>query len=236
MKSAMVAEVGFGSGPPSRRSVPRRATRESSMRFDVRHNIADVRRGLSNFAQAQVPFAASLALNAVAAKMADAEVRHLGEALDRPTPFTLRGVAVRRSTKRNLEAAVFVKDRQAEYLLFQEAGGTRFPASRAIPVAVKARRNSYGNLPRGGVKKLAVAANTFSGRPKGGGAPGLYRRLGVTADRKGGAKLELQVAWADRARYQPRIAFIETARRVAELAVAVEFGRAMEQAIRTARP
>lgn len=206
------------------------------MRFSVRHNIAEVERGLSNFARQQVPFAASVAINAVAAQVAEEQDRQLRRALDRPTPFTLRGVGVIRSSKRRLEAAVFVKDRQAAYLRFQEAGGARQPSRRAIPVPGKTlRRNKFGNMPRGAVKKALAAPNTFSGRPKGGGPAGVFRRLGASADRERGFKLERVLTWADKARYTPRLGFIKTARRVAARRAAPEFERALSAAIATAR-
>ncbi|MFN3614677.1 MAG: hypothetical protein ACK4WC_08980 [Rubrimonas sp.] len=205
------------------------------MRFDVRHNIAEVERGLSNFAREQVPFAVSVAINAVAQQVAEEQDRQLRRALDRPTPFTLRGVGVSRSSKRRLVAAVFVKDRQAAYLRFQEAGGVRQPAKRAIPVPAKLRRNRFGNMPRGAVANALAASNTFSGTPKGGGQPGVYRRLGATADRKGGFKLERVLTWADQARYRPRLGFIKTARRVAANRIAPEFETALAKAIATAR-
>lgn len=205
------------------------------MRFDVRHNIRDVERGLSDFARGQLPFATSRALNAVADDVARAEEAELRDALDRPTPFTLKGVAVRRSSKARLEAAVFIKDRQAAYLTFQEQGGTRRPAGRAIPVPATTRRNKFGNLSKGAVKKLAAAPNTFSGTPKGGGPAGLYRRLGARANRRAGYKLQLMVTWAGRATYKPRLAFIETAQRVARRRIAAAVERELAAAIATAR-
>lgn len=205
------------------------------MRFDLRDNIAEVERGLSNFAREQVPFATSRALNAVALAVRDAEDRQLRDKLDRPTPFTLRGLGVLRSSKRALAAAVFMKDRQAEYLALQETGGTRRPKRRAIAVPAKLRVNSYGNIPRGGIKRALAAANTFSGRPKGGGAPGIYKRLGARGKFKSGHALQLQVTWAERARYRPRLGFMQTAIRVAQRRAAPEFERALMAAIATAR-
>jgi len=205
------------------------------MQFELRHNIAEVERGLSNFAREQVPFAASRAINAIAADVAAAEERRFRAVLDRPTPFTLRGLMVLRASKRTLAGAVLVRDRQAAYLALQDTGGTRRPKGRAIPVPVKARLNRFGNLPRGGVAKIAAGAHTFSGRPKGGGAPGIYKRLGATASRKAGFQLSMPVAWAARASYRPRLEFLRTARRAAARAAAPAFERALSDAIATAR-
>ncbi len=68
----------------------------------------------------------------------DHETARLEKVLDRPTPFTRKAYAMRRSTKRRLEARVFIKAIQARYLEAQE--GRRHPHPQA-PCAGCSRRN-----------------------------------------------------------------------------------------------
>lgn len=82
--------------------------------------------------------------------------------LDKPTPFTLRGIGVLKSTPGAAEpfAEVDVLPQQARYLRYQGLGGTRVAGDYAttkkgvlIPEP-DAPRNAYGNLPRGYVRHM----------------------------------------------------------------------------------
>ena len=193
------------------------------------HNIREVARDLSDFALRQLPFATSLALNDTALAIQRNTLKALDRNLDRPTPFTRRGLLVLRSSKARLWADVLFKDVQAEYLRWQERGGTRGPKGRAIPVPVTLKRNAFGNMGRGAVKAAAVRPDVFSGRPGGGRLkPGLYKRLP-----NGG--LRLLVAFEAVARYAPRLGFAEEAEKTARAFMPIAWERAMRRAIETAR-
>ena len=65
----------------------------------------------------QIPYAASRALNATGQAVADAMPAEMEKALDRPTPFTKRGVRVLRyANKGRLETVVGFMDAQAKYM------------------------------------------------------------------------------------------------------------------------
>jgi hypothetical protein len=195
------------------------------------HNIREVSRGLSDFAQAQVPFATSLALNDTAEAIRKNTDKALDRRLDRPTPFTRRGLMVLRSSKRRLSAAVLFRDIQARYLAWVERGGDRPPKAKAIPVPVAIDRDRFGNMRRGAVKRTAGRPDVFAGRPGGGRlAPGLWQRTG-----KGGTGLRLLVAFEAVARYAPRLGFAEDAAKTARAFMPVAWERAMRRAIETAR-
>lgn len=196
------------------------------MDISFRHNIREVERGLSDFAQRQLPFAVSVALNATADDVAKNATKGLARRLDRPTRFTLRAFAVLRSTKNRLAARVFAKDRQAEYLAFQEQGGERAPSGRAIVVPVGIRRNQHGNIAKGGVKRALARPDTFSGAPAGR-AGGIYQRT-----RTG---LRLLVSYAAKAVYRPRLRFRADAEKTARARFPVQFERALLRALATAR-
>lgn len=193
------------------------------------HNIRAFERQLSGLAQRQLPFATSLALNDTADTIKRNAERSLDRDLDRPTPFTKRGLMVLRSSRRRLEATVLFKDRQASYLAWQEEGGTRRPLRRAIPVPVGVRLNRYGNMTRGRVRALLARRDVFSGNPTGR-AGGIYQRTG-----KGGRKLRLLVAWEGSATYRPRLNFRRSAERTAVHYFPIALDRAMRRALATAR-
>ncbi len=181
---------------------------------------------LNALARRQTPFALSQAINDALRDAQRAVVAQMPAKLDRPTPFTLRGIAIRRSHKRRLVGVVYIKPLQAEYLRWQIEGGTRLPRGRAIAVGQALRRNRYGNLPRGALQKLRQRKDTFSGTVNG--TPGLWQR-----DRDGG--LRLMVLYADQARYTKRLPFYAITQGTLAHRLPRHFQRRLAAAIRSAR-
>ncbi|EHL97720.1 hypothetical protein HMPREF9946_04003 [Acetobacteraceae bacterium AT-5844] len=183
-------------------------------------------RKLDDLAKKQVPFAAAQALNETA-QMAQISVRRqLPSIFDRPTPFTMNAIGIQRATKGRLEARVFVKDKQAEYLKVQEDGGTRIPKKRAILLPRAIRLNQYGNMARGAIAAARAKPNVFSGKVEG--VPGLYQRL-----KKGAAKLLAR--YIDRATYKPRFGFKKRMLKTASGVWPSAFRRSLAKALATAR-
>lgn len=191
------------------------------MHLSVASNLRDVERDLSDVGRKQLPFATSLALNEMADELAQEETDRLDKALDRPTPFTKRAWAVRRSAKRNLTATVYARRIQAAYLSALEDGGERTPTGRALVLPAKLRVNKFGNLPRGATKRAVAKPKTFSGTPRGAGGrgPGVFERRGK--------KLVKLVSYADRAKYRPQLGFEDAARKL----VARRFPAKLEAAL-----
>ena len=83
-----------------------------------------------------MPFAAALGLSMTAKKVAKVEQRMMVRELDRPTPFTIKGVrcqgASKNDFKTGLRSRVYLMPTQAEYLRYQIEGGTRTPKGTAI--------------------------------------------------------------------------------------------------------
>ena len=120
--------------PPRRGRGRSRAQPGAAWKSVSPHNIREVERDLSDFARRQLPFATSLALNETAEAIErKSSAKALETRLDRPTPFTLRGLLVLRSSKARLWADVLFKDAQAAYLRWQETGGERPPRRRRSP-------------------------------------------------------------------------------------------------------
>lgn len=117
----------------------------------------------------QVPFAASLALNAVAKDVKEAEREEMKRVFDNPVPFTLNSVKIKKySTKKDLSVRLEISDdgakgnAPADYLLPVIKGGnayaTRFQKSLRAKGVLRAgqfaiptqsdflKTNKYGNV------------------------------------------------------------------------------------------
>lgn len=196
----------------------------------IDENLADLERELSIAAERQLPFAMALGLTETAKKAAEVERAELPRRLDQPTPFTERGIYMRGATRTRLEAEVGIKDVQAGYLKRQITGGVRLPKGRAIPIPVGQRRNKYGNMPRGTLRRLLARPDTFSGKVRGVG--GIWQRK---RGRLGKNKVKLLIAYESSARYQRRLPFSKAGERRADQVFPVEFARAMTRALATSR-
>lgn len=106
----------------------------------------------------QVKFAAAQALTQVAGKVKDAVPAALDRSLDRPTPFTKRGLYVRGARRDNLVAEVGFMAKQAEYMRYQIAGGTRDPGKKGLKLPASIQLNDFGNIPKGLIAQLVKVA------------------------------------------------------------------------------
>jgi hypothetical protein len=180
--------------------------------------------------------------------------QQLPQIFDRPTPFTQRAIGFQSATKANLEARVFVRDRQAQYLEMQERGGARLPKPGSpINVAVGQRLNQYGNISRGAIARVRAKPNVFVSKGRGRTAhlaPGIYERLSarskkglgsrrgrkVTTGRgKQKTRLNLLVAFERQAKYQPRFRFVERVSKIARANVKAHISASIADAMRTMR-
>lgn len=213
--------------------------------------LATVQKALAN-AQKQARFAAMRALNDTAFAVKKAEEAEVGRVFDKPTPFTRRAIEVRKATKLDLTAEVFLRPAQARYLREHIEGGPRRqkPSERRLSQDAKApsgywvpgpgvRLNAYGNLSLAQIKAITAklnkagryAGSVFYGQPRPDLPPGIYARQGKRG--KGGiVPLLIQV---QQPRYRKRFDFYGIGERV----VGAEFGRLfnkhLAEALRTAR-
>ena len=168
--------------------------------------IADLRALLKTF-ESETAYVASVALNNTAFSCRDYLTGTMDQYLDRPNPFTKQALVVDKATKANLRSAVRVQPTQASYLVWQIAGGIETPKNRALVVPWNLKRDRYGNMPGGAVKKLLGTKGVFSGTVRG--IPGIWQRwtetfnVGGTVN-IGGSHLQLIVAYEPKANYVPR--------------------------------
>lgn len=142
--------------------------------FTITTNSATVAAQLQGTAK-QLRFATALAITRTAVKVKEAERAELVRAIDRPTPWTLNSIYLRKATPAKLEARVWLKDDLAgsgtpatKYLLPQVEGGARstkrferaLQAAGALPNGWQvvpgsgALRDAYGNPSRGQIIQI----------------------------------------------------------------------------------
>ncbi|MEP5730377.1 MAG: hypothetical protein ABJL67_13530 [Sulfitobacter sp.] len=203
--------------------------------FDITADFDKLERILSDVARKQLPFAMMMAINDTGADVKRAEERQLDRKFDRPTPFTKRGVYLRRANKSGLTAIVGFKRVQASYLGLQVTGGVRRPKRKALVIGAGLRRNKYGNLAKGAVKRAESKGQTFVAKRRGGGShlrPGLYQR---GKGRGGSGKLKMLVTFEPRAKYEKRFPFHQTAERTARAAFEGHLVRRIKEAVKSAK-
>ena len=196
------------------------------MQLNVKTNAPEFRRLMLQEQRSQLPFATARALTWTGRDATQAVESRINQAFDRPTRFTQRSVASQPATRAKLFSRVLIKDTQAAYLGIQEEGGTRTPKRKALVVPFNAKLNQYGNLPRGGVRRLLARQDTFSGTVRGIG--GIWQRT-----RDGGVKL--LIAYEQKAKYRPRFEFARTVEEVARQKFPDNFERSFREAMQTAR-
>lgn len=202
--------------------------------FSISADFERAERMLTELGQKQLPFATAMALNETAEVVKKAEELSIAVSFDRPTPFTKKALYLRRATKGKLTATVGAKKIQADYLRRQVTGGRRTPSGKAIVVPVKARKNKYGNLPKGSVKRSLRRPDVFVASRRRGStghlAPGVYQRPG-----RSGGGLKLLASFEDSANYTAQWRFHGLAMSRARAAFHPAFIKAMKRAIETAK-
>jgi hypothetical protein len=148
--------------------------------IDVRTNLRAFTRAMDAFASKQLPFATAQALSTLAQMAADAEKVNEAKVLDRPRPFPVNAIRVRRATKASQRAVVWMMDKTAEYLRPYQFGGLNRLNSRALlkPIAAVTDLDQYGNLPRGFTRSLKGRSDIFVGtvQTKNGPVDGIWQR------------------------------------------------------------
>lgn len=205
----------------------------------------------------QVAFAASRALNATGKAVADAMPSEMQRALDRPAPFTQRGVRVLRyANKAKLETVVGFMDAQAKYMALQIAGGVRQPGRGGLRLPSAINVNEFGNIPRGLIAQLVAVANKerklskvksrrikvsnkvelFYGDPEDHGGKryprGIYKRVEIGIRHQ---LIPLIVFPVVAAKYKKRFDFPAIAERIVNRVWPEQFDVALEEALRSAK-
>jgi hypothetical protein len=222
--------------------------------FDINVR-ADMRRLTKDFdrlMQRQVPFATAMAINTVAVHVQKAEQQQIEETFDRPTPFTVKSVAVKKATKATRTATVYIRPVAAKYLAPYADGGTQtLPGTSRAVLNPKdtGLLNRYGGIPRNAIARLRGRSDVFVGTvtTKGGEQiDGVWQRPTRPKLRKRGrsklpqrsnttGRLKLLVRFTDPQPVKKRLPFGETAAEIINRELQPAFDKAMAAAMKTAR-
>jgi hypothetical protein len=234
------------------------------MKIKVLHNLPQLKAAIDRVGK-QARFAMAVALTRTAKDVQSAVPAELERDLDRPTDFTKRGLFITPARRDSLVAVVGFKDRQAKYMALQIAGGVYRPGEAGIRLPGDIVLNSFGNIPRGVIKRLKAAAaqgtlgpaiakrinangnrrkgaapvQLFVGKPQGKGwesAPmGIWRRV-PPATPGGQGKLVPVIVFEDKpVTYRKRFDFDALGRRIVAQRFQTHFTAEFQKAIRTAR-
>ncbi|KQO85932.1 hypothetical protein [Methylobacterium sp. Leaf91] len=145
--------------------------------------------------------------------IAEAARLHVTEALpvhlDRPTPFTMKAIGVKKARPgtRDVEAEVDVLPLQARYLALEIFGGVRkagdYATTKLGPLipGKDSPRNAYGNMSRGYVQRVMQQPGVRWVKLRPDKPPVLIRR------RNG--KTQILALIIEEARYKPRLPFYD---------------------------
>ena len=195
------------------------------MKISLQSDIDRVIKNMSAIAKKQVPFAASQAINDVALDSQRALKIQAEKKLDRPTRATVNSFRVKRSTKLNLKAEVFILPWAYEYLKYQIHGGIRRSSGKGTGVPFNARLNKFGNIP-GRKKGLVKKKKQFIATIKG--VSGVWERFG-----RGGKQLKLVIAFEKEVRYSKRFEFTKIVQGVVKNKFNSHFSKRLSSALKT---
>ena len=232
------------------------------MNVSVSADIKGLIKTLNTVQKTQIPSALSQGLNSTVFEAQKALKDSLPRYIDHPTAHTIRGVQVKKSTKRNLEAFVGFRSTtfgkgsgtlQSDYMKFQVLGGTRRPSKSAlaVPFPKHQKLNKFGNLRKGKIAQLLSDKDRyFSGVPKGqaDGDSGIWERMPRNSKRRRkwtkasgkqiaqkGGKIRMLVGWEPKATYQKRLPMQDIVRRTVNRTFKRKFETALSRAMASAK-
>lgn len=212
--SAVSAAVPSGGGP-------------RGFKINVETDIREAQRMLKRVGERNIPLAIAQSLTGTAVHLRKVQMRMLPKHIDRPTPFTKKGILYQRAEWKDFKrgtmfARVYVNSPQDSYLKYQVYGGTRSPPNRSNIVPGKeARVNKFGNLSRKFVRTELAKPNTYVGKING--VSGIWQRY------KSGRQ-KLLVLFTGATQYQSRYPFF----RISDRIVARELPKQLNKAVRRA--
>lgn len=199
---------------------------QTTLRLDTKQAFLELQR----IASKDIPYAIERGLNSTAKAAMDNFKQKIPEVFKHTNNFTRNAVAYTPATKNHQIATVFIRDRQAKYLQFEEYGGTRTPADNIVNPAAKAlvisapnaKKNSSGGMPKGYVKSLAQKAQQDLQRTKNAGRKSKAQSIIKIKGKNGKSggffmvnrrqrTLTRLISFTDKASYKPKMGFHEKA-------------------------
>lgn len=215
----------------------------NEMSFKHRFNVSQIDESL-RFVVDRDRFAVVKALTWTAKDAQSETGLHLDRVVDRPTPFTLRAIAIDPATKQNASARVYVRPIQARYLRWLIDGGQRRykgfelklrgvnVVGYAIPGNALAL-DAFGNISRSDIGRLqrelekpSAQTRYFIGQPKG--RPDLPHGVYV----RGEKSISPVLVFAQSAQYRPTFDFFGVTLRAIRARFPINLARALADAKR----
>tara|TARA_R110002020_G_scaffold249420_1_gene463355 strand:+ start:77 stop:685 length:609 start_codon:yes stop_codon:yes gene_type:complete len=196
----------------------------------VNVNMKAVMKQIHDLQKNRIPSAIAKGLNLTGEDINKRLKFTLPQYIDRPTPFTLNAFGLTFASKTRQRARVFIKDIQAQYLIWQIKGGSRSAGGRGtgVPVRGVKKLNQFGNIPgrRGGLvkgKKQYIATI--------GGRTGVWERTGG----KTNPTNRLMVGFHKRVSYRARWPYYKLVKKIYEERVARNMIKGARFALRKVR-
>lgn len=223
------------------------------LEFNIRADVRRFTKQVNRFIEKQVPFATAMAINAVAVKVQAAEKESMQKTFDRPTPFTVNSVAVKKATKATRTATVYIRPVAAKYLEpYAEGGPQVLPGTSRAVLNPKDEGllNKYGGIPRNAIARLRGRSDVFIGTVTTKGGEQIdgvwqrphYRRKGQKRGRsklpKGSnttGRLKLLIRFTDPQPVRKRLPFGDTAAEIINRDLQPEFDKALTRAVQSAK-
>ena len=175
------------------------------MNISINSSIGDAVKKVSDLHRDIIPKATRNTVNDLAFQFREEIGREFEATFDKPVKFTTSKTAwtVNKATVASQIASVTLKPRQAQYMQYQLQGGTRTPKNKALAKPDEIMKAKHGGFKRKWRNEFAKP-HRFSGRPKGQPdlPSGLYKRVGATAKKPAGEKIELLYSYHDKFEYQ----------------------------------
>jgi hypothetical protein len=177
--------------------------------LQIKSEMDKLSKDLSDVEKKQIPFAMSLALNEAATIGQQAGVKEMKRVFDRPTPFILNSLRVKRSSKNRLIAEVGFKDvfgnfgEAVENILTPNIeGGSRKPKGsemtlrragilRSDEFIVPSRAlklDRFGNIPKGTMNKIIANIGASGEQGFSANTPAAKRTLKYIVGEVGGTR------------------------------------------------
>jgi|GEM_PF-1286322 len=203
-------------------------------------------RYLNDLQRRKIPLVTAMALTRTAKELQRILEREVEQVFDRPVAFTKRAFAIKPATAARRTAEVFIKTKQARYLLPQVAGGRRQMRRSEQKFSQETgteffwvpgegvRLNTHGNVTLAQVKKIAAqlhkaGGNVFFGEPGNGLPFGIWERMRVGRGAGGLRPLLIRVRQPD---YRKRLDMHAIAEKHAQRIFNAEFSRAWAQIVK----
>ncbi len=191
------------------------------MQISIRSEIKNTLKDFKDIRQKSIPYAITQAINDTLFDLTKELPKEMQSVFDNPVPFTLnpkawevkKALHSKASNKHpTLTGVIRLRPKQAEYLRYQAHGGKQRPKRKAIPVAQKDGEltASHGGLKKGWSSRVQDKKRYFTGVPRGGGRPGIYKRLGVKKRKPSGEDIRLEVSFEKSTQYSKRFKVYES--------------------------